>query len=248
MALPDHYPFLTRKEFDIAAKLFIEQSKRSSDEEPWSWVEHEKVKGFGYICRKSLVKRVNPVNFIIPENDFTQIDDEIIEEEDLNSLPTVPVSDEYFTVDYHIVYSTSYKVPVLYFNAYNSAKPVVAPYGVKPELFHMEILSQKILYILDGTLLTNDEIYSNLVHPLKQNDIKTAGFNGAISQQDHPTLLIPFYYLHPCETATLMTSIVSNSKMDNNKLQAIPLEGYIRSWLSLVGSVVGIKVVIDYFI
>ncbi|KAF0528298.1 Ubiquitin-like-conjugating enzyme ATG10 [Gigaspora margarita] len=179
MALPDHYPFLTRNEFDIAAKLFIEQSKRSSDEEPWTWVEHEKVKGFGYICRKSLVKRITPVNFVILENDFTQIDDEIFEEEDLNSLPTVPVSDEYFTVDYHIIYSTSYKVPVLYFNAYNS----------------------------DGTLLTNDEIYSNLVHPLKHNDIKTAGFNGAISQQDHPTLLIPFYYLHPCETATLMTSI-----------------------------------------
>ncbi|CAG8687191.1 23510_t:CDS:2 [Gigaspora margarita] len=191
MALPDHYPFLTRNEFDIAAKLFIEQSKRSSDEEPWTWVEHEKVKGFGYICRKSLVKRITPVNFVIPENDFTQIDDEIFEEEDLNSLPTVPVSDEYFTVDYHIIYSTSYKVPVLYFNAYNS------------------------------------------VHPLKHNDIKTAGFNGAISQQDHPTLLIPFYYLHPCETATLMTSIVSNSKIDNDKPQAIPLEGYIRSWLSL---------------
>ncbi|CAG8708898.1 10789_t:CDS:2, partial [Cetraspora pellucida] len=170
MSLPDNYPFLTRKEFDIAAKLFIEQSKRSSDEEPWSWVEHE-------------------------------------------SLPTVPASEGYFTVDYHIIYSTSYKVPVLYFNAYNS----------------------------DGTLLTNDEIYSNLVHPLKQNDIKSAGFHGAISQQDHPTLLLPFYYLHPCETATLMTSIVSDSKMNNNKLQIISLEGYIRSWLSFVGPVVGVK-------
>ncbi|CAG8515748.1 2143_t:CDS:2 [Racocetra persica] len=219
MSLPDNYPFLTRKEFDIAAKLFIEQSKRSNDE-PWSWVEHEKVKGFGYICRKSLVKRVTPVNFVIPADEFTQLDDEILEEEDLNSLPTVPASDEYFTVDYHIIYSTSYKVPVLYFNAYNS----------------------------DGTLLTNDEIYSNLVHPLKQNDIKNAGFNGAISQQDHPTLLLPFYYLHPCETATLMASIVSDSKVDNNKPQVLPLEGYIRSWLSLVGSVVGVKVVIDYFI
>ncbi|CAG8712857.1 7235_t:CDS:1, partial [Scutellospora calospora] len=58
---------------------------------------------------------------------------------------------------------------------------------------------------------------------------------------DHPTLLLPFYYLHPCETATLMTSIVSDSKIDNDKLQVIPLEGYIRSWLSLVGSVVGVK-------
>ncbi|CAG8631115.1 12747_t:CDS:2, partial [Racocetra fulgida] len=63
---------------------------------------------------------LTPVNFVIPANEFTQIDDEILEEEDLNSLPTVPVSDEYFTVDYHIIYSTSYKVPVLYFNAYNS--------------------------------------------------------------------------------------------------------------------------------
>ncbi|PKC70599.1 hypothetical protein RhiirA1_339031, partial [Rhizophagus irregularis] len=132
---------------------------------------------------------------------------------------------EYFTVDYHIIYSASYKVPVLYFNAYH------------------------------GTPLTNDEIYSCLVEPSRLEDIKTAGFHGGISQQDHPTLLIPFYYLHPCETATLMKSIVntsqpatSNSNNNNNLLREISIEGYIRSWLSLVGNVVGLKIGISYFL
>ena len=32
-----------------------------------------------------------------------------------------------------------------------------------------------------------------------------------------------------------------------NKVSLIPIEGYIRSWLSLIGNVVGLKVGIDSF-
>ncbi|CAB5107439.1 hypothetical protein RhiirA5_500671 [Rhizophagus irregularis] len=230
---PKQYPFLTRQEFDIAAKSFLEQSKKSGeyDGDLWVWNEHEKLKGFGYLSRRLIIQKLkndsineNITDITTDDEQFEQVEEEI---EDPSTLNTTDTAAEYFTVDYHIIYSASYKVPVLYFNAYHK----------------------------DGTPLTNDGIYSCLVEPSRLEDIKTAGFHGGISQQDHPTLLIPFYYLHPCETATLMKSIVDtsqpatlNNHNNNNLLREISIEGYIRSWLSLVGNVVGLKIGISYFL
>ncbi|CAI2178588.1 18122_t:CDS:2 [Funneliformis geosporum] len=224
---PKQYPFLTRQEFEVAAKSFLEQSKNVVGE-GWIWIEHEKLKGFGYLSRKMIIQKVNDSSNEFKNEDITPLttDDEQFDqiEEVLNTSLETAV--EYLIVDYHIIYSTSYKVPVLYFNAYHN----------------------------DGTPLTNDEIYSCLIQPSRLEDIKIAGFHGGISQQDHPTLLIPFYYLHPCETATLMKSIVdiprsTKSNSDYNILQnKISIEGYVRSWLSLVGNVVGLKIEIDYFL
>ncbi|CAG8602568.1 7810_t:CDS:2 [Acaulospora morrowiae] len=223
---PKQYPFLTRQEFEIAAKLFIAQSRKASDTEVWNWVEHEKVKGFGYLCRSSIVPKVMDKDAGGLEEDIIPVDDvneqrvEVVEEEDPSEFPMLLARDEYLTVNYHIIFSTSYKVPVLYFN---------------------------VCYD-DGTPLKIDEIYSHLVQPLRLDDIKTAGFYGGISQQDHPTLSVPFYFLHPCETATLMKSIVEVSTSENLEEEGITLEGYIRSWLSFVGPVVGLKIGIEYFL
>lgn len=38
---PNRYPFLTRLEFEISAKSFVEQSRKAEGTEAWSWVEHE---------------------------------------------------------------------------------------------------------------------------------------------------------------------------------------------------------------
>ncbi len=42
-----------------------------------------------------------------------------------------------------------------------------------------------------------------------------------------------------------MKSIIDISQ---NKVSMISIEGYIRSWLSLIGNVVGLKVEMDYFL
>ena len=83
--------------------------------------------------------------------------------------------------------------------------------------------------------------------------------------------MIPYYYLHPCETATLMRSIIvfeeaeakesheerrgeeddysNQEKGKGKKIMMTPdLEGYIRSWLSFVGPVIGIKVGMESFL
>lgn len=51
------------------------------------------------------------------------------------------------------------------------------------------------------------------------------------------------------DTSQPATSNSNNHNHNNNNLlREISIEGYIRSWLSLVGNVVGLKVGISYFL
>lgn len=51
------------------------------------------------------------------------------------------------------------------------------------------------------------------------------------------------------DTSQPTTLNSNNNNNNNNLLQGeISIEGYIRSWLSLVGNVVGLKVGISYFL
>jgi len=53
--------------------------------------------------------------------------------------------------------------------------------------------------------------------------------------------MIPFYYLHPCETPSLLKAIVDDSQELREK-SVVHVDGYLRSWLSLIGPTAGIKV------
>ncbi|CAO3682212.1 unnamed protein product [Rhizopus microsporus] len=105
----------------------------------------------------------------------------------------------YIHIEYHILYSTSYQVPVLYF---------------KPSYYH------------DGSPLSLDDIYEHIVPFDYHQQLKQHVYVPCISQADHPLINTPFWYIHPCETAKLMT-IISPEVKD-----------YVQSWLSLVGPVI----------
>jgi len=76
--------------------------------------------------------------------------------------------------DYHIVYSHSYQVPVLYFNMYKA----------------------------DGSLLSVEDVWSCVPgHYMDRLQQERWTF---ITQQEHPLLHKPFYQLHPCHTGELM--------------------------------------------
>nr|XP_006814594.1 PREDICTED: ubiquitin-like-conjugating enzyme ATG10-like [Saccoglossus kowalevskii] len=79
--------------------------------------------------------------------------------------------------EYHIIYSDSYSLPVLYFNSYKE----------------------------DGRLLTLDEIWEN-IPCLYQTHVKEEKWS-FVTQQDHPILCRPFYQLHPCHTADVMRNV-----------------------------------------
>ncbi|XP_048255158.1 ubiquitin-like-conjugating enzyme ATG10 [Haliotis rufescens] len=108
--------------------------------------------------------------------------------------------------EYHIVYSASYGVPVLYFNAYTQ----------------------------DGRLLSLDAVWNNV--PQHYQDRFHHERWTILTQQEHPILGRPFFQLHPCHTADLMSKLDPHSCSRN----------YLLSWLSAVGPVVGLKIPLSY--
>jgi ubiquitin-like-conjugating enzyme ATG10 len=78
------------------------------------------------------------------------------------------------TWEYHVLYSHSYSVPVLYFNSWTN----------------------------DGRLLSLEDLW-NLVHSSFQDSLQENRWS-VLTQQEHPVLRRPFYMLHPCHTAQFL--------------------------------------------
>ncbi|XP_005112886.1 ubiquitin-like-conjugating enzyme ATG10 [Aplysia californica] len=106
---------------------------------------------------------------------------EMEEDEDEQCMPTVLLEREVLTYEYHILYSESYAVPVLYVNIYKQdgkLVPLDTVWEMSPSSF------QKLLGEDKWTILT---------------------------QQEHPLLGRPFLQLHPCHTGDLMSQVLKNS-------------------------------------
>ena len=56
---------------------------------------------------------------------------------------------------------------------------------------------------------------------------------GAVSQQMHPILQMPFWFVHPCDTAALLDKIGGRTKLELNT--------YLETWLSLIGPFAGYR-------
>ncbi|KAL3517905.1 hypothetical protein ACH5RR_020494 [Cinchona calisaya] len=82
--------------------------------------------------------------------------------------------------DFHVVYSTSYRVPVLYFRAYHS----------------------------DGQVLILDDVEKSI--PVNSAKLLMESKWTFITQEDHPYLNRPWYTLHPCGTSEWMKLLFNN--------------------------------------
>lgn len=92
-------------------------------------------------------------------------------------------SDEVHYYDFHIVYSSSYKIPVLYFRGYSN----------------------------DGQSLMLDQIERDL--PVNSSKLLTESKWTFITQQEHPYVNRPWYTLHPCGTNELMQLLLSDTSL-----------------------------------
>ena len=67
-----------------------------------------------------------------------------------------------------------------------------------------------------------------------------------ISQTDHPHLNLPWYMLHPCQTAELMDLILDAHDKEDLSSQSSSSRGkglqYMTAWFSLVGPVFRLQV------
>lgn len=147
-------------------KNFIEISDTFSD----GW-KHENNGDFSYIYKTET--RVVPLGDVKPHSDCAKLT----------------------RWEYHVLYSASYQVPLLYFNAWH----------------------------LNGQLLSLDEVLE-AVHLCHKSSVLQNKWS-ALTQQEHPYLRRPFYFLHPCKS---------------NDLPDFNTGSFLLTWLSSVGPVVGL--------
>lgn len=93
--------------------------------------------------------------------------------------------------EYHVLYSCSYQVPVLYFRA----------------------------SFLDGRPLALEDIWEGVHECYKPRLLQ--GPWDTITQQEHPILGQPFFVLHPCKTNEFMTAVLKNSQKINRNVNYI---------------------------
>ncbi|XP_027401489.1 ubiquitin-like-conjugating enzyme ATG10 isoform X3 [Bos indicus x Bos taurus] len=98
---------------------------------------------------------------------------------------------EVIKYEYHVLYSCSYQVPVLYFRA----------------------------SFLDGRPLALKDIWEGVHECYKMRLLQ--GPWDTITQQEHPILGQPFFVLHPCKTSEFMTPVLKNSQKINRNVNYI---------------------------
>jgi len=69
--------------------------------------------------------------------------------------------------------------------------------------------------------------------------LKRVGVQGAISQTDHPVLGVPYYFVHPCNTAAAMGEW-QQRRRDGEGMEDFTAEKYLAVWIGVVGGVVGL--------
>lgn len=108
------------------------------------------------------------------------------EEDESLVIPQEAQETEVIHYEYHVLYSISYQVPVLYFRA----------------------------SFLDGRPLTLEEIW-NRVHGCYKPRLLHGPWE-TITQQEHPILGQPFFMLHPCRTNEFMSSVTGAANREGN--------------------------------
>ncbi|XP_059149447.1 ubiquitin-like-conjugating enzyme ATG10 isoform X2 [Physella acuta] len=120
------------------------------------------------------------------QNMETLVEMEIADESDSSCMP-LHRENETYTYEYHVLYSESYQVPVLYFNVFKK----------------------------DGKLLSLEDVWK--LCPVSYQKYMNENKWATLSQQEHPLLGRPYFQLHPCHTSDLMSQIMTNTKTYNIK-------------------------------
>ena len=126
----------------------------------------------------------------------------------LESIEQTFLSGELLTITLHVVYSSSFNVPVLYLNINKS----------------------------NGKLLNYQEMY-DYFNLNMNSDEREDGVDVlmTLTQQEHPILFKPYYFIHPCKTSKWMSTSSLNNEYN-----------YTLKWMSFVFSAFGLKLNIKY--
>ncbi|KAL4940804.1 hypothetical protein BDV06DRAFT_14203 [Aspergillus oleicola] len=181
------FPFLTNDDFESACRAFMDRVHvAGSLTSGWSSVRMQE---HGPILMISQCLD-SPCNSL-PDDALAQqggIEDQDLEletcEEDPEVLFRTSDKPERLQVDYDIVLSPTYQVPVLYFVLRRMGKP-----------------------------LGLNEVYNHLVPSQYRKSIQGVGIMGGISFGYHPVSGTPAFFVHPCNTAEAMKDIASGGSV-----------------------------------
>lgn len=134
-------------------------------------------------------------------------------------------SHDHAVVEYHIILSPVYRVPVLHFllnpGSTTSESSLEAVYDhLVPQQYKSSMSSAGILGSISiGVGFLSDEFDKQLTTPCSKY---------------HPILNTPSFFIHPCRTADALRDLASQIQLDDIS--------YIMLWLGLVGPPVGLFV------
>ncbi|KAL4609497.1 ubiquitin-like-conjugating enzyme ATG10 isoform X1 [Arapaima gigas] len=175
--------YLDEESFQQCCELFLEHSCALND--GWSW---EGLNGSGEGYMKKTVLGSGKVNVPVidssckSEEDFCALGKEAQEvQQDTEGITLAAECSTVIRYEYHVLYSSSFQTPVLYFRAST----------------------------LDGRPLSLDDMWAN-VHPNYRQRLLQGPWD-TITQQEHPCLGQPFFVLHPCRTQEFMSPILKGA-------------------------------------
>ncbi|XP_028988522.1 ubiquitin-like-conjugating enzyme ATG10 isoform X2 [Betta splendens] len=186
--------------FSTCCHLLLQKSEQLRD--GWSW---ESVQGSpeGYLKKTALRSAVITSNAIWSQEgskcnseahsccQYSSDQQSVVVDEDDRGCTVPEGSSQFLQYEYHILYSCSYRTPVLYFRACT----------------------------LEGRSLSLEEVWSS-VHPDFQVRLRTSPLN-TISQQEHPLLGQPFFMLHPCRTQEFMRPVLQVAQDQHRSLNYV---------------------------
>ena len=231
---------LTQDQFTSAAKNFIEKSDKLYD--GWVLEEYKEIPYLKLLLQRKTTKH--------PKKDYiTQVGDRKNDELSNNSAKerdcaalNINTEFDFVFLEYHVIYSVSYSVPVLYIRGYDAFGGMVridklivdgglAPNQQNEAEIHKES-EDTGMNITSGEIRDNSPSLADFVKP------------GSFSQCSHPLLFEPFYQLHPCHTAQWMETMctVKNAKENFKRQIHVSVGTYIIIWLSFVGPFVGLSI------
>lgn len=159
---------VTLEEFNWCITQLLTISDRLAD----GWTLHNKdVPDETYLVKKIIISNTDNKSDVSPlVLPLEEPLDDVLEDRNVITGP----GGDMLTWEYHVLYSHSYSVPILYFNAWTN----------------------------DGRLLSLEDMWRR-VHANFQDSLQENRWS-VLTQQEHPVLRRPFYLLHPCHTAHLL--------------------------------------------
>ncbi|XP_020107550.1 ubiquitin-like-conjugating enzyme ATG10 [Ananas comosus] len=160
---------LSPDEFNTAATALAKRWKETDSTLPeWIWIPCQRMgvsssNVEGYLALEKVYRHRGSEEDKADDN--CSVDEELVDDD---ATLVCGNNDDLHAYDFHIVYSYSYRVPILYFRGYRS----------------------------DGHPLSLDEIVMDLP-PHSSNTLKESKWT-FLTQEEHPYLNRPWYMLHPC--------------------------------------------------